>query len=186
MQFFDRPIVLVDVETTGSKAAVGRITEIACIRIEEDVVVDEFEQLINPEQFIPYSIQRMTGISNELVADKPAFSEVTKRVFAITDGALFVAHNVWFDYNFIQKSFARSGISWRPDTLCTVQLARRLFPQARSHSLSSIIDRHSIDCAARHRAYGDTKVLVNYLRMAEEKFDHNYLQDIVDDLITQT
>jgi len=155
---FGQLLVFVDVETTGSIKN-GRMTEIACICVEGGGVVDRFVQLLNPKQFIPYHIQELTGIVNEMVEGKPHFEDIADQVEAITHDAVFVAHNVWFDYRFISKAFDRNGHHFTRDLLCTVQLTRKLFPDNSSHSLDTLIDRYDIAVDERHRAYADAKAL---------------------------
>lgn len=176
MNMFNTPIVLVDVETTGSHKGNGRLTEVACIRVEDGQIVDEFESLVNPGQFIPYYIQNMTGISNEMVEDSPTFSEIAEKVNAITSDAVFIAHNVWFDYRFIQSAMQRIGKTYERDLLCTVRLSRKLFPNQASHGLTHIIEMHNLSCSARHRAYGDAKVLLDWLELVQTRFDYKRIR----------
>lgn len=96
---------IVDIETTGSSAAHGKITEIAILIHDGKRVVDEYQTLLNPESYIPSNITALTGISNEMVEDAPRFFEVAKEVHQMLEGNIFVAHNVNFDYSFIKKSF---------------------------------------------------------------------------------
>ena len=91
---------VVDIETTGGSPKTHRITELAIYLFDGTDIVDEFVTLVNPETFIPYHITRLTGITNEMVTEAPRFYEIAKRVVEITSDALFVAHNVNFDYHF--------------------------------------------------------------------------------------
>jgi len=174
-----QPIVFCDVETTGGNAKFNRITEIACIRYEDGVEVDRFVSLINPETPIPYHIQRITGIDNAMVEDAPFFSAVADRVEELFSGAIFCAHNVRFDYNFIGAEMARAGLELHSPKLCTVQLSRALYPKMKGHSLSKIIERFDFVCDARHRALGDTEVLVQFARHLEKTFDTDTLSAVL-------
>jgi len=160
---YQKPIVIVDVETTGMSPTRGRITEIACIRIEDGKEVDRFVSLIDPEQHISMSIQVMTGITDDMVRDAPTFVQVAPRVNEIFDGAILCAHNARFDYGFIKAEMERVGLPFKKTTLCTAKLSRSLFPEHSRHDLSSIIERYDFTCAARHRAEGDADVLVQFL-----------------------
>ncbi|PKP39486.1 MAG: exonuclease [Bacteroidetes bacterium HGW-Bacteroidetes-15] len=151
---------IVDIETTGGSADKSRITEVAIYRFDGEKVVDEFVTLINPESFIPSNITRLTGISNEMVANAPRFFEVARRIVEITDGAFFVAHNVTFDYRFIQAEFKRLGYSFSRNTLCTVKLSRKHLPGHSSYSLGSICSDLRIPINGRHRAAGDALATV--------------------------
>ena len=93
---------VVDIETTGGMARRDRITEIAIVVYDGKEIRDRFESLINPERSIPFEITRITGITDSMVADAPKFYEIKKKVIEMTEGAIFVAHNVRFDYSFIR------------------------------------------------------------------------------------
>jgi len=151
----DKRFAIVDIETTGGKPGPDRITEIAIILYDGHQVIDSFESLVNPERSIPYNITQMTGISNEMVAEAPKFYEVAKQVVEMTQGAIFVAHNVSFDYNFIKHEFQQLGYSFRRRKLCTVRLSRKVFPGLRSYSLGNLIKHFDISVTDRHRAMAD-------------------------------
>ena len=151
---------IVDLETTGGRAARDRITEIAIILHDGEKEVDRFESLINPERAIPYNITTITGIDDEMVADAPKFHEVARRVVEITEGAIFVAHNVRFDYGFLKEEYARLGYTFTRRNLCTVRLSRKAFPGLRSYSLGNLIRHFGIKVKDRHRAMADTQATV--------------------------
>lgn len=151
---------IVDIETTGGSPVNSRITEIAIFLFDGKQVVDEFTTLINPECYIPPNITRLTGITNEMVANAPRFYEVARRIVEITDGATFVAHNVPFDYKFIQTEFKRLGYDYNRPTLCTVRLSRKYMPGYPSYSLGTICDSLGISINGRHRAAGDALATV--------------------------
>ena len=155
----DRPLVFLDLETTGATAAHDRITEIGLIEVEHGRVLGEWSTLINPERRIPPFIESLTGISNDMVALAPTFAEVARGLRSRLDGKLLVAHNARFDYGFLKNEFQRLDIKYRSDLLCTVRLSRRLFPGHARHNLDSLMQRHGITCSARHRALGDARVL---------------------------
>lgn len=182
--FLAQPLVFVDVETTGSVSN-GRITEVACIRVENQEVVDEFTQLVNPSQFIPYHIQELTGIANEMVANKPQFADVVDNILRITRGAVFVAHNVWFDFNFLRKEMNRLGVTFKRNLLCTVQLSQRLFPDQSSHSLDTVISKHDIDCSNRHRAYADARAIAVFVSKLHQQFANRKLGGIYESIMVE-
>ena len=93
---------IIDIETTGNKYNFGKITEIAIYQHNGQKITGEYSTLINPEMDIPLFITRLTGIHNEMVKDAPKFYEVAKKIIEMTRGRIFVAHNVSFDYKFIQ------------------------------------------------------------------------------------
>ena len=157
----DKLFAIIDIETTGGRAAHHKITEIAIVLHDGEKVVDQYETLINPERPIPYGITEITGITNEMVAEAPRFFEVAKKIVQMTEGAIFVAHNVRFDYSFVQEEFRRLGYTYTRKALCTVRLSRKAFPGLRSYSLSNLIRHFGLNVGARHRAMGDTMATVD-------------------------
>ncbi len=146
---------VIDIETTGASYKYGKITEIAIIIHNGTEIIDTFFTLINPEMDIPYFITRLTGITNEMVAEAPRFYEVAKKIVEITAGCIFVAHNAGFDYSFIREEFSRLGYEYHRKVLDTVKLSRKYFPGYRSYSLGKLCENLGIIIENRHRAEGD-------------------------------
>ncbi len=162
--------VLLDLETTGAIPLRDRITEIALIGFEDGVEVSRWQTLVNPEATIPPFIQRLTGISPEMVDSAPLFKQVAGELLDYLHASVVCAHNVRFDHGFLKNEFKRMGINLRVNVLCTVKLSRKLYPHHRSHSLDAIISRHSLTCRARHRAMGDVEMMVAFLDSATREF----------------
>ncbi|MBL8420648.1 MAG: 3'-5' exoribonuclease [Dechloromonas sp.] len=154
-----RALAFVDLETTGATATSDRITEIGIIEVDADGSVREWQQLVNPGTRIPPFIEQLTGISNELVADAPAFADVADETRRRLEGRLFIAHNARFDYGFLKNEFKRLGVTFRAPVLCTVKLSRALFPEHKRHNLDSLIARHNLAVGARHRALADAQLI---------------------------
>jgi DNA polymerase-3 subunit epsilon len=159
-------LAIVDVETTGSDPAADRITEVAVLQAQGDALTSQWSTLVNPGRPIPGLIQALTGISGEMLAAAPRFAEIAGELAERLAGRVLVAHNARFDYGFLRREFERAGIKYQAKTLCTVRLSRRLYPHASAHDLDSLIERHQLECAARHRAAPDAAVLWQFLRMA--------------------
>ncbi len=160
-------ICFVDVETTGSSPTREHVTEVGVVSVETDgaaLRVTEWSSLVNPGVPIPSEIQWLTGITNEMVRDAPSFADLAADLAARLHDAVFVAHNVRFDYGFLKAEFARVGLTWRAPTLCTVRLSRLLYPDRTPHSLDAIIERFGLEGEMRHRALGDARVLWRFLQ----------------------
>lgn len=170
---------IIDVETTGGRANRDRITEIAIVIHDGEKILDKFESLLNPGRSIPWNITKLTGISDEMVADAPRFYEVAKRVVEMTKGAIFVAHNVRFDYNFIREEFKRLGYSYSRKQLCTVRMSRKAFPELKRHSLSHLCKALNIPNDARHRAMGDTMATVILFEKILARGQNENIKDMV-------
>ena len=170
---------VIDVETTGGRANRERITEIAIVLHDGEKIVDTFSSLVNPERVIPYNITQLTGITQEMVEEAPKFYEIARKIVEMTEGAIFVAHNVRFDYSFIREEFKRLGYIYSRRQLCTIRLARKAFPGLRSYSLGNLIKHFDIQVNARHRALDDTlatvEILERILQQESSEADVNYL-----------
>lgn len=160
---------VVDIETSGGRAQVDKITEIAIYIHDGRRVVDEFTTLINPEVSIPPFITNLTGINNQMVANAPKFYEVAKKIVLLTEGKLFVAHNAQFDYGFIQAEFKRLGYDYQRNTLCTVKMSRKIIPGLKSYSLGNLCQSVGIPINNRHRAAGDALATIKLLDLLLEK-----------------
>jgi DNA polymerase-3 subunit epsilon len=170
-------LAIIDVETSGISAVRDRIIEVGVLRISEGEVAEESSTLVNPERPIPRYIERLTGITNEDLRSAPVFREIKDDLLRLLAGSIFVAHNAHFDYGFIRKEFEREHIAFSAKCLCTVRLSRKLFPGHRRHNLDSIITRFDLDCANRHRAIGDARVLWEFLRILRTGTDAGRLAE---------
>lgn len=165
-----QPLVFVDIETNGLNHVRGRVIEVAAIRVEDGKVVKSFSSLIDPESELPYFITNLTGITTNDVKKAPTFLQIADELEEILRDAIFVAHNVRFDYSFIKQEFKRLGRDFTPKQLCTVKLSRALYPHERSHKLQSLIDRHGFTYKSRHRAYDDAAILWQFTQYITKHF----------------
>lgn len=151
---------IVDIETTGGYASANGITEISIQIFDGEKVIEQFETLINPNQTIPKYIQAFTGITNEMVQEAPVFEEVAEKIHTILQGNIFVAHNVNFDYSFIKSHLEFYGYTLNAKKLCSLRLARQIFPGFASYSLGNLCHSLEIEIKNRHRAGGDASATV--------------------------
>jgi DNA polymerase III subunit epsilon len=185
MRLFAPALVYVDIETTGMTAAADAITEIAIVRVDADPTglaaptVTEWSTLVRPATPIPPAIQALTGITEVMVRDAPPFAAIADEVAARVGDALFVAHNARFDYGFLKHAFARLDRSFAARVLCTVRLSRRLYPDARGHSLDALIARHDLQVDGRHRALGDARALWSFTQALYREFTPALIDDAV-------
>ncbi len=161
------PVAVVDLETTGGHFEQDRVTEVAILRFEQGHI-SRHQWLVNPQQPISAFITRLTGISNEMVADAPVFADIAPTLLPLLQGHILVAHNSRFDYTFLRREFARAGHAFAAPSLCTVQLSRKLYPEHNKHNLDSLIERFGLNIAAteRHRALGDVLALTDFLDLS--------------------
>jgi DNA polymerase-3 subunit epsilon len=151
---------IVDIETTGGYAANNAITEVAIVLHDGKRECKRFETLVNPGMSIPPYVQSLTGITDEMVSDAPYFNEIAAHLYEWLQGAVFVAHNVNFDYSFLKHQFKACGLELDLKKLCTVRLSRKVFPGAPSYSLGKICNFLDLPVSNRHRAGGDADATV--------------------------
>jgi DNA polymerase-3 subunit epsilon len=169
-------LVFIDTETTGGSLRGDCVIEIGLIRVENGQVVKKFKSLINPQRHVPTDIELLTGISGSMVETAPTFFDLKDQILELLDDAVFVAHNVRFDYGFIKTEFSRLGISFTAKQLCTVKLSRNLYPQFDHHNLTVLIERHGFKIKNRHRAFDDAEVLWKFY----QKIQHEFSAEIIE------
>lgn len=160
---------ILDIETTGGQYNEEGITEIAIYRFDGHEVVDQFSSLINPEKPIQPYVSKLTGITNNMLVRAPKFYEVAKRIVEITDGCTLVAHNAGFDSRILATEFERLGYTFRRESLCTVELSKKLIPDLPSYSLGKLVKHLGIPLSNRHRAQGDAKATVSLFKLLLSK-----------------
>lgn len=150
---------VVDLETTGTNSSAG-ITEIGAVRIRGGETVGEFSTLVNPDEHIPASIQLLTGITNEMVADAPSLSAVLPSFLEFAHGCVLVAHNASFDVGFLKRACASLDYEW-PDfkVVDTLKLARQSLTrdEVRNCRLSTLANFFKVETSPTHRALEDAK-----------------------------
>ncbi|MCF8278182.1 MAG: GIY-YIG nuclease family protein [Flavobacteriales bacterium] len=146
---------IVDIETTGTIHD-GKITEIAIIIHDGIQELERFTTLLNPERPIDRYVVKLTGITDQMVADAPLFAEHADRIFEMTKDRVFVAHNVSFDYGFLKKEFAQLKTEFKRETLDTIDICRRIIPDLPSYSLGKLCATLGIEMDSHHRALDDT------------------------------
>jgi len=174
--------VIIDIETTGGSPKSSKITEVAIYKHDGKKVIDEFETLVNPEIPIPDFIMNLTGISDRMVKDAPRFCEVAKQIIEFTEGCIFVAHNVNFDYGVIRHEFRKLGYDYRRKNLCTVIASRKIIPGHDSYSLGKLTRGLGINIVGRHRAGGDALATAKLFTILHETNKEGLLELINEDL----
>ena len=157
----DKPLsqsfVVFDIETTGFSSTNDKITEIGAVKIENYKVVDRFSELINPEADISYKIQELTGITNDMVKDKPTIEEVLPRFLEFVGDSVLVAHNADFDMGFIAQKSRQLGLEFNNKSVDTLMLGRILLPHLKRHRLDVIAKELGISLVNHHRAVDDAE-----------------------------
>lgn len=159
----EQEYVVVDIETTGSKASWNRVTEIGAVKLRGNQVIEEWTTLVNPGRKIPKAIVALTGITDEMVADAPPFDAIADEFREFVGDAVFAAHRATFDHGFLRAEFERIGQDFRCPTLCTVVTSRRVFPGLKSYGLANLCREFEITLDSHHRALCDAKATAEIL-----------------------
>ncbi len=146
---------VIDVETTGGYASGHRVTEVGIAVTDGQTILAEYQTFVNPQCEIPHFITTLTGITNQMVANAPLFAEVAEEIKSYLDNAVFVAHNVDFDFSFIRNEMKLAGIDFRARKLCTVRYARGLLKDQPKFGLARLAQRFNIVNKNPHRALSD-------------------------------
>ena len=154
------PIAVIDFETTGVSPGQGaRATEVAIVLLEGGQVVDRFQSLMKTGVWIPSFITQLTGITNAMVNAAPDAAQVMQDAARFVGDAPMVAHNASFDSKFWQAELALAGLPAPQPFACTVLLSRRLYPEAPSHQLGTLVDYHGLPRTGQaHRALADAEM----------------------------
>lgn len=162
---------VIDFETSGlMPEAGGRALEVAAVLVEDGAIVDSWQSLMNPGVRVPRFITELTGISPLMVRMAPSPAEVMAGVARFVGDATLVAHNASFDRKFWQYELGLIGVPCAHEFLCTVLLARRLYPWSPNHKLATLVDLHNIPVEGRHhRALADASMTAHlFLKMQHD------------------
>ncbi len=162
---------VIDFETTGLSPAHGaRPTEIAVVLVRGSEIVDRYQSLMNPGVPIPGDIQAFTGITNAMVRQAPAIREVMGKAIEFTAGHPIVAHNAAFDRKFWEHEASALPARGSATFICSLLLARRLFPGAPNHKLATLVSALRLPAASRyHRALADAECTAHlFIRLQQE------------------
>ena len=154
---------VLDVETTGYTPRFNEIIEIALLRVRNNMIVDSYKQLIQPESIIPSGITDLTGITSDMVRGMPSIYEVKKEVLSFLGSDIIVGHNTHFDVGFLCAAFS---IKLENPYVDTLQFAKKVFPKLRDHGLPFLSDYFGLS-QANHRAMADcvaTKELYDLIK----------------------
>lgn len=165
---------VVDIETSGLSLNRHRILQVAVVLVHDGTVVDEwasFAKLRWPLQRV--GPRRVHGITRSMLRRAPTLDQVITELLERIDGAVFTAHNVQFDWPFIERTARQAGIAYStPRRLCTLRLSRQLDPQRQlSHRLGDVCERYGIANDHPHNAIYDaraTAAVLPYLLHAHD------------------
>lgn len=157
-------IVVFDIETTGLGNNFDKITEIGAVKLENGIIVDKFSALINPEVPIPEKIMELTGITNEMVKDKPTYKEIIPKFIEFCRGYILAAHNAEFDISFIRTYCNKLNIEFNFPILDTLYLSRFILSDLSNHKLHTVNKKLGLKNFNHHRAVDDAGATAEILK----------------------
>lgn len=176
-QSIDDTYVVFDIETTGFSALSDRIIEIGAVKVEAGKIVDKFSTFVNPKIPIPYRIEHLTGINDEMVMNSETIDVILPQFLEFSRDAIMVAHNAEFDMSFIMQNAKNLGIEYEATYVDTVALARVLIPSISRYKLDNVAKALGVSLENHHRAVDDAgctaEIFVKFIEMLKlrEIFD---------------
>ncbi len=153
-------VVILDFETTGLSPDCGDCAiEIGAVRLKDGVVVERFQELMNPGWCVSGFIEDYTGITNDMLKDAPPCAEVMDRFADFIADDNLVAHNASFDKRFLDAELGKISRSYTGKITCSMLLARRVLQEAPNHKLGSLVHYLNIPSdGTYHRALFDSEM----------------------------
>ncbi|MGN0778757.1 MAG: PolC-type DNA polymerase III [Aristaeellaceae bacterium] len=182
----DRPlddtIIVLDFESTGLNTAVDRVIEIGAVKLVGGTVTDSLSLLVNPQRPLSPKITEITGITDMMLADKPTAEQAIPQLMAFMDGHPIAAHNAAFDAALLQAELRRLGITYHAPVLDTLTLARKLYPDMKTHKLGSVCKQLGVSLKNAHRAVHDATAtalcLAKMFQQIKEEKGYTKLSDL--------
>lgn len=172
-QALDTEYVVFDIETTGLSQKQNKIIEIGAVKLKAGEVVDRFSEFVNPEEPIPYHIEQLTSITDEMVMHAPVIEEILPKFLDFCGDAIVVAHNAAFDTGFIRKNAVDMGLSFENTIMDTMTLCHVLLPELGKFTLDRVCKALNVKNEHHHRAVDDAnataKVFVKLYDMLTER-----------------
>ena len=156
----DGTFIIFDVETTGLRTGVDRLTEIGAVKYVDGAEKSRFQTFVDPERPIPQNIVELTGITDSMVAGAPKDGEAVRKFFEFCgEGSVLVAHNASFDTEVIRSACERNGIEYNYSHIDTLVLAQSLISGIKNYKLDTISNHFKLPKFDHHRADEDAGAL---------------------------
>ncbi len=172
-QSLDDAYVVFDLETTGLSAVHNQIIEIGAVKVEQGKIRERFSTFVNPKVPIPFEIEQLTGISDEMVLKAPVIEDILPDFLKFCEGCVLIAHNASFDAGFIEENCKRQGIVTDFTVGDTVSMARILLPTLSKFKLDHVAKALQIPLENHHRAVDDAactaEIFLKFIEMLKAR-----------------
>jgi len=165
--------IVFDIETTGLSQKKNKIIEIGAVKVKDGEEIDRFSEFINPEEPIPYSIEQLTSITDEMVMHAPTVDVILPKFLKFCGDDIVVAHNAAFDTGFIKKNAKDLGMKFDNTIMDTMTLSHVLLPELGKFTLDRVCKALNVKNEHHHRAVDDAnataKIFVKLYEMLVER-----------------
>ena len=172
-QNMDSEYVVFDIETTGLSPRYNKIIEIGAVKIKNGKIQDTFSEFINPEVPIPYTITKLTSITDQMVMEASTIDEILPKFMEYVGDAILVAHNASFDTGFIKEFCRQLDIPFDSTIMDTMTLAHVLIPELGKYTLDRLCKQFNVSLEHHHRACDDAaataEIFLKMLKMVHDK-----------------
>ncbi len=172
-QSLDDSYVVFDLETTGFSPNTCKIIEIGAVKVENGTITERFSEFVNPQVPIPFKIEELTGIRDDMVMGAETIGEILPRFMEFCEGCVMIAHNAEFDMSFIRKNCMDLDIPCDHTVGDTVAMARILLPALHRFKLDTVAKALKISLENHHRAVDDAEctahIFVKFIEMLKER-----------------
>ena len=172
-QSLDDSYVVFDLETTGFSPNTCKIIEIGAVKVENGTITERFSEFVNPQVPIPFKIEELTGIRDDMVMGAETIEEILPRFMEFCEGCVMIAHNAEFDMSFIRKNCMDLDIPCNHTVGDTVAMARILLPTLHRFKLDTVAKALKISLENHHRAVDDAEctahIFVKFIEMLKER-----------------
>ncbi len=184
VQFEEAEYCVFDFETTGMSGRADKVIQIGMVKIRNGKITDTFMSYINPGRQIPYFITKLTGITNADVENAPYFDEVYSKIVEFIGDSVLIAHNLSFDQSFLRHECAAAELEYpRNESVCTLRLSRKLYPNLPSKSLGNLAKSLRIRHRDVHTGLGDSmaaaKILLKMFPILRSEHNVDSLSDLI-------
>lgn len=157
----DQTYVVFDFETTGFNAGgFDSIIEIGAVKIKDGMIIEKYDELINPGRPLPQKIIDVTNITDAMLERKDNEENAVRRFIEWFGDCPMVAHNAKFDVSFLEMAYKKYNFgTFKNPVIDTLELSRTLDNTYARHSLSALVKRYDVpwDENAHHRGDYDAE-----------------------------
>ena len=165
----DKTFAVIDLETTGNNPQHDHIIQISVVFVKHEKIVETFTRFLSDTNSIPLFVQELTQIDMSELKGEPKFADIARELYDKLQDCVIVAHNVHFDFNFLQAQFSKNELTFNPEWLLdTVEMSQIVYPQIDKFQLNQVATELGIPLKNAHRADEDAaataKILIEIIR----------------------